>query len=280
MAGSRDGAGTESLSSSIKVSGVRKRFTDGRRGIDVLAIDGVSLAVSQGEFLCLLGPSGCGKSTLLNMIAGFEFPTEGSVAVNGEPVAGPGADRGMVFQQPTLMPWLPVWDNVAFSLKLKNVREKQRRIEAQRYIDIVQLTGFENHFPSQLSGGMAQRIGIARVLLLNPEVILMDEPFSSLDAQTKLEMQEELVSIWQRFAATIVFVTHSVEEALILATTIAVMTRRPGRIRELIKVDVPHPRDSTSPAFNDLKRRILSLIREESRLGHADLPAYADLPIA
>jgi NitT/TauT family transport system ATP-binding protein len=266
VAGGRDGAGTGILSASIKVSGVGKLFRDQRCGTGVRAIDGVSLAVDQGEFLCLLGPSGCGKSTLLNMIAGFEFPTEGTIAVNGEPVAGPGADRGMVFQQPTLMPWLPVWDNIAFSLRLKNVGERQRRIEAQRYIDIVQLTGFENHFPSELSGGMAQRVGIARVLLLNPEVILMDEPFSSLDAQTKLEMQEELVAIWRRFVATIVFVTHSVEEALILGTTIAVMTRRPGRIRERIKVDIPHPRDSTSPVFNDLKRHILSLIREESRL--------------
>jgi NitT/TauT family transport system ATP-binding protein len=254
------------LSASIKVSGVRKLFRDRGPGVDVLAIDDVSLSVDQGELLCLLGPSGCGKSTLLNMIAGFEFPTEGTIAVNGELVAAPSADRGMVFQQPTLMPWLPVWDNVAFSLKLKNVPKKQRRIEAQRHIDIVGLTGFENYFPSQLSGGMAQRVGIARVLLLNPAVILMDEPFSSLDAQNKLEMQEELVAIWRRFAATIVFVTHSVEEALILGTTIAVMTHRPGRIRESIKVDIPHPRDSTSPAFNDLKRHILSVIREESRL--------------
>lgn len=266
MANGLDTAGTGTLSAWIKVSGVRKLFRDGGRGVDVLAIDNVSLAVGQGELLCLLGPSGCGKSTLLNMIAGFEFPTEGTIAVNGELVTAPSADRGMVFQQPTLMPWLPVWENVAFRLRLKNVRKKQRRIEAQRYIDIVQLTGFENHFPSQLSGGMAQRVGIARVLLLSPRVILMDEPFSSLDAQTKLEMQEELVSIWQRFTATIVFVTHSVEEALILGTNIAVMTRRPGRIRELIKVDIPYPRDSTSPPFNDLKRHILSLIREESRL--------------
>jgi NitT/TauT family transport system ATP-binding protein len=266
LAGGLDGAGTEILSTSIKVSGVRKLFRDGRRGIDVLAVDDVSLSIGEGELLCLLGPSGCGKSTLLNMIAGFEFPTEGTIAVNGELVTSPSADRGMVFQQPTLMPWLPVWENVAFHLRLKNVPKKQRRIEAQRYIDIVQLTGFESHFPSQLSGGMAQRVGIARVLLLNPKVILMDEPFSSLDAQTKLEMQEELVSIWQRFAATIVFVTHSVEEALILGTNIAVMTHRPGRIRELIKVDIPYPRDSTSPVFNDLKRHVLSLIREESRL--------------
>ena len=259
------------MSAFIGVSGVRKLFRDGHRGIDVLAIDDVSLSVREGELLCLLGPSGCGKSTLLNMIAGFEFPTAGTIAVNGELVTSPSADRGMVFQQPTLMPWLPVWENVAFHLKLKKVSRKQRRIAAQRYIDIVQLSGFENHFPSQLSGGMAQRVGIARVLLLNPKVILMDEPFSSLDAQTKLEMQEQLVSIWQRFAATIVFVTHSVEEALILGTNIAVMTHRPGRIRELINVDLPHPRDSTSPAFNDLKRHILSLIREESRLAREKL---------
>jgi NitT/TauT family transport system ATP-binding protein len=266
------------LSASIGVSSVRKLFRDGRRGIDVLAIDDVSLSVREGELLCLLGPSGCGKSTLLNMIAGFEFPTAGTIAVGGELVTSPSADRGMVFQQPTLMPWLPVWENVAFHLKLKNVPRRQRRIEAQRYIDIVQLRGFENHFPSQLSGGMAQRVGIARVLLLNPKVILMDEPFSSLDAQTKLEMQEELVSIWQRFAATIVFVTHSVEEALILGTNIAVMTHRPGRIRELIKVGIPYPRDSTSPAFNDLKRHVLSLIREESRLAREKL-LIADGPM-
>jgi NitT/TauT family transport system ATP-binding protein len=271
LAGDIDCAGTKILTASIKVSGVRKLFRDRGPGIDVLAIDHVSLSVGQGELLCLLGPSGCGKSTLLNMIAGFESPTEGTVAVNGELIAAPSADRGMVFQQPTLMPWLPVWDNVAFSLKLKNVPKKQRRIEAQRYIDVVGLAGFENYFPSQLSGGMAQRVGIARVLLLNPAVILMDEPFSSLDAQTKLEMQEELVAIWQRFATTIVFVTHSVEEALILGTTIAIMTHRPGRIRESIKVDIPHPRDSTSPAFNDLKRHIMSLIRQEARLAPAKL---------
>jgi len=254
------------MSAAIAISGVRKLFRDGARDADVLAIDGVSLSVRPGELLCLLGPSGCGKSTLLNMIAGFEFPSEGTIMVDGGLVTSPSADRGMVFQQPTLMPWLPVWDNVAFHLKLKNVPRKQRRMAAQRYIEIVQLAGFENHFPGQLSGGMAQRVGIARVLLLNPKVILMDEPFSSLDAQTKLEMQEELVAIWQRFAATIVFVTHSVEEALILGTGIAVMTHRPGRIRELIEVDIPYPRDTTSPAFNDLKRHILTLIREESRL--------------
>jgi len=252
-----------------------KVFKDRKRGTDMLAIDDVTLKLPQKEFLCLLGPSGCGKSTLLNMIAGFEFPTSGTVTVAGKPVTGPGAERGMVFQQANLMPWLPVWDNVAFSLKLQGKSQAERRRAAQPFIDTVKLTGFENHYPSELSGGMAQRVGIARALLLNPTVILMDEPFAALDAQTKLEMQEELVTLWQRYESTIVFVTHSVDEALILATKVAVMTHRPGRIRELIDVALPRPRDSTSQAFNDAKRHVLSLIREESALARADAVALA-----
>jgi NitT/TauT family transport system ATP-binding protein len=259
----------------IELNNIVKVFKDRKRGTDMLAIDDVTLKLEQKEFLCLLGPSGCGKSTLLNMIAGFESPTQGEVAVAGKPVAGPGAERGMVFQQANLMPWLPVWDNVAFSLKLQGKSSAERRRAAQPFIDTVKLTGFENHFPSELSGGMAQRVGIARALLLNPTVILMDEPFAALDAQTKLEMQEELVMLWQRYEGTIVFVTHSVDEALILATKVAVMTHRPGRIRDLIEIDLPRPRDSTSQAFNDYKRHVLSLIREESALAHADALAIA-----
>jgi NitT/TauT family transport system ATP-binding protein len=257
----------------IELNHIVKVFKDRKRGTDMLAIDDVTLKLPQKEFLCLLGPSGCGKSTLLNMIAGFEFPTSGTVTVAGKPVAGPGAERGMVFQHANLMPWLPVWDNVAFSLKLQGKSQAERRRAAQPFIDTVKLTGFENHYPSELSGGMAQRVGIARALLLNPTVILMDEPFAALDAQTKLEMQEELVTLWQRYESTIVFVTHSVDEALILATKVAVMTHRPGRIRELIDVALPRQRDSTSQAFNDAKRHVLSLIREESALAHADAVA-------
>jgi NitT/TauT family transport system ATP-binding protein len=259
----------------IELNNIVKVFKDRKRGTDMLAIDDVTLSLEKKEFLCLLGPSGCGKSTLLNMIAGFEFPTQGNVTVAGKAIGGPGAERGMVFQQANLMPWLPVWDNVAFSLKLQGKSSAERRAAAQPFIDTVKLTGFENHYPSELSGGMAQRVGIARALLLNPAVILMDEPFAALDAQTKLEMQEELVTLWQRYEGTIVFVTHSVDEALILATKVAVMTHRPGRIRDLIDIDLPRPRDITSQAFNDCKRHVLSLIREESALAQADALALA-----
>jgi NitT/TauT family transport system ATP-binding protein len=259
----------------IELNKIVKVFRDRKKGTDMMAIDDITLNLEKREFLCLLGPSGCGKSTLLNMIAGFEFPSQGKVTVADAPVRGPGADRGMVFQQANLMPWLPVWDNVAFSLKLQGKSRAERRKAAQRYIDAVKLTGFENHFPSELSGGMAQRVGIARALLLNPAVILMDEPFAALDAQTKLEMQEELVTIWQRYQSTIVFVTHSVDEALILGTRIAVMTHRPGRIRDLIEVDLPRPRDTTAPEFNALKRHVLNLIREESALARADAAVAA-----
>lgn len=254
----------------IHISDVVKIYQDAKRGRDVIALENVSLNVDRNEFLCLLGPSGCGKSTLLNMIAGFDFPTTGTVKVAGIDVEAPGEERGMVFQQATLMPWLPVWENIAFSLKLRGMGPKLRREQAQRFIEMVGLQGFETHYPFELSGGMSQRVGIARALLMNPEVILMDEPFAALDSQTKLEMQEELVTIWQRQRGTIVFVTHSVDEALILGTKVAVMTYRPGRIREMITLDLPRPRDVTSPEFNELKRHILALIREESERARAE----------
>ncbi|MCJ2125155.1 ABC transporter ATP-binding protein [Methylobacterium sp. J-077] len=254
----------------IAIRNIVKTFTDRQRDQDVLAVDNVSLTIRDNDFVCLLGPSGCGKSTLLNMIAGFETPTSGRIEVAGQIVEKPGADRGVVFQQPTLMPWLTVAENVAFHLKLKGLGRAERRAQAQAFIDLVGLTGFEGHYPSELSGGMNQRVGIARALLMNPRVILMDEPFAALDAQTKIEMQEELVRIWERIRCTIVFVTHSVDEALVLGTRIAVMTRRPGRIREAFDFDLPRPRDVTSPAFNDAKRNVLGLIREEAtRIRHA-----------
>lgn len=250
----------------IDIRKVVKTFTDRQRGRDILAVDTVDLAIRDHDFVCLLGPSGCGKSTLLNMIAGFDSPSSGRIEVGGTTVQRPGSDRGVVFQQPTLMPWLTVADNVAFHLKLKGVAKAERRARAQEFIALVGLTGFERHYPSELSGGMNQRVGIARALLMNPRVILMDEPFAALDAQTKLEMQEELVQIWQRVGCTIVFVTHSVDEALVLGTRIAVMSRRPGRIRDCFDFDMPRPRDITSPAFNDAKRHVLGLIRDEATM--------------
>jgi NitT/TauT family transport system ATP-binding protein len=247
----------------IEIAGVSKIFKDAKRAADVVALDGIDLEVARNEFLCLLGPSGCGKSTLLNMVAGFEKPSSGSVTVDGQLITEPGSDRGVVFQQPNLMPWLPVWENVAFHLLLRGGQKARRRETAQRYIDMMGLTGFENHYPSELSGGMNQRVGIARALLMNPQVILMDEPFGALDEQTRMDMQNELVRIWQQHQGTIVFVTHGIDEALTLGTHVAVMSARPGRIREIIPIDLARPRDITSPQFNETKRHILDLLRCE-----------------
>ncbi|MGJ5075082.1 ABC transporter ATP-binding protein [Bradyrhizobium oligotrophicum] len=247
----------------IEISGVSKIFTDKKRNADVTALADINLSIARNELVCLLGPSGCGKSTLLNMIAGFEKPSAGNITVDGRSVTAPGADRGVVFQHANLMPWLPVWENVAFHLLLGGGQKAERRAKAQVYIDMVGLTGFENHYPSELSGGMNQRVGIARALLMNPQVILMDEPFGALDEQTRMDMQTELVRIWQRHQGTIVFVTHGIDEALTLGTHVAVMSARPGRIVEIIPIDLPRPRDITSPQFNALKRHILALLRGE-----------------
>ena len=248
----------------ITIDRVSRLFEDPQRGTPVKALDDISLSVGRNEFLCLLGPSGCGKSTLLNMIAGFDHPTTGTVSVGGQTVSAPGSDRGFVFQQPTLMPWLTVWENVAFHLTMRGMGKAERRERAQRFIDMVRLNGFENHFPSELSGGMNQRVGIARALLMNPEVILMDEPFGALDEQTKMEMHAELVRIWRESQATIVFVTHGIDESLALGTHVAVMSARPGRIRELLPIHLERPRDPTSAQFNDYKRHILNLLRPEA----------------
>jgi NitT/TauT family transport system ATP-binding protein len=251
----------------IAVDAVSKVFTDSKRGTALLTLDRIDLAVAENEFLCLLGPSGCGKSTVLNMIAGFEHPTSGTVRVGGRPVTAPGADRGMVFQQPTLMPWLPVWENIAFHLRLAGRGRAERRAAAQPFIELVGLQGFEEHYPAELSGGMSQRVGIARALVMNPGVILMDEPFGALDEQTKMDMQGELTQIWQRHGGTIVFVTHGIDEALTLGTHVAIMSARPGRILEVIPIDMPRPRDITGPRFIDMKRHVLGLLRHAGAAG-------------
>jgi len=247
----------------ITVDNVSRVFDYSGSKTEVRALDNVSISVARNDFLCLLGPSGCGKSTLLNMIAGFDKPTQGSVIVGGQAVTAPGADRGVVFQQANLMPWLPVWENVAFHLKMRQVGKEICREQAQKFIDMVGLKGFENHYPSELSGGMNQRVGIARALLMNPEVILMDEPFGALDEQTKMDMHAEIIRIWRESKTTIVFVTHGIDESLVLGTHVAVMSARPGQIRELLPITLERPRDATSKAFNDYKRHILSLLRPD-----------------
>ncbi|WP_353948947.1 ABC transporter ATP-binding protein [Sporolactobacillus sp. Y61] len=249
----------------LAVKSLTKRFEDKKRKKSLLTLDQVNLNVEESEFICLLGPSGCGKSTLLNIIAGFESVSEGDLFTKGVKITGPGDDRGMVFQQATLMPWLTVWENVSFYLKIQKKSKNERKQAAQKYIEMVGLKGFENHYPYELSGGMKQRVGIARALLMDPSIILMDEPFAALDAQTRMTLQEELVRIWQINKKTIIFVTHSVEEALILGTRVVVMSARPGRIRDIIDIsDLNRPRDTTSIAFNAHKKTILNIIKEEA----------------
>jgi NitT/TauT family transport system ATP-binding protein len=230
----------------------------------VHALSSIDLDIAPGEFIALLGPSGCGKSTLLNLVAGFEHPSAGSLSVHGRAVDKPGPDRGVVFQEAALFPWLTVWDNVVFGPRTQGLPARDYEARAHEMLKIVGLTDFKNHLPVQLSGGMRQRVGIARILTMGSKVLLMDEPFGALDAQTRLTMQELLLSVWQQLKPTIVFVTHDIDEALFLADTIYVMSARPGRIQAQMKVSLGRPRtidDTTGEAFNRMKREILHQIR-------------------
>jgi NitT/TauT family transport system ATP-binding protein len=224
----------------IELAQVRKEFVKGERR--VLAVDSVDLAVSQREFVAILGPSGCGKSTVLNMVAGFDRPTSGAVRAGGEAVGEPSPRRAVVFQEPALFPWLSVFENVVFGPKTQRQPVAEYRARAAQIIEQVGLAGFESHYPAELSGGMRQRVGIARVLIMQPQVLLMDEPFGSLDAQTRTLMQELLLEVWERHHQTVLFITHDIEEALLLADRVCVMTARPGRIKKTIQVGIPRPR--------------------------------------
>ena len=227
------------------------------------ALHDVSFDVKDGEFVCLLGPSGCGKTTLLRIIAGLETQTSGEITLNGVPITGPDPKRGMVFQQYSLFPWRTVMDNVTFGLEMQGINKAEARKHVEKYIDLVGLEQFKNSYPYELSGGMQQRAAIARALANEPEVLLMDEPFGALDAQTRNILQDELLKIWEQKHVTILFVTHSVDEAVVLSDRIVVMTARPGRIREIVNVDLPRPRCRTSPEANRLRDRVLKLLEEE-----------------
>jgi NitT/TauT family transport system ATP-binding protein len=224
---------------------------------DLVAIRDFDLEVEEGEFVCLLGPSGCGKTTLLRMVAGLESISEGSIELNGKVITGPGSDRGMVFQDFGLFPWRNVKKNVEFGLEIKGVPAEKRAETSQKYVELVGLKGFEKSHPRELSGGMKQRVGIARALANDPAVLLMDEPFGALDAQTRNQMQMELLRIWKETKKTVLFVTHSVDEAVFLADRIVVMTARPGSIKDLWEVDLPRPRDRASSRFIALRKDIL-----------------------
>ena len=236
-------------------------------GNTVEAVSSVSMDVKPGEFVSLIGPSGCGKSTLLNIVAGFVKATSGDALLDGAPIRGPGSDRGVVFQQYSLFPWLSVRKNVEFGLKMKGVPAAQRVPQARTLLGLAGLLAFENHYPDQLSGGMKQRVGIVRALATSPQVLLMDEPFGALDAQTRVVMQEILTNMWQQFRISVLFVTHDIDESIFLSDKIYVMTARPGRIKAEIKVPLPRPRTpemTYTPEFIGLVQQLKALIREES----------------
>ena len=264
--------------SNVSVEHVTKIFPGhGARDEPVLALDDVSFEIQDQEFCSILGHSGCGKTTLLTMLAGFERPTEGRVLVDCRPVGRPSWTRSVVFQDYALFPWLTVERNVAFGLEMKKVPSAQRSAIVERNLRLVGLDGFEKRYPHQLSGGMKQRVSIARALAVDPEVLLMDEPFAALDAQNRAMMQEEMGRILAEADAaarkTMVLVTHSIEEAILLSDRIIVLSSRPGRVKENIRVDLPRPRDEDQPGFVELRRHIRQLIHEElyaeSRSAHA-----------
>ncbi|MBV8033207.1 MAG: ABC transporter ATP-binding protein [Betaproteobacteria bacterium] len=239
----------------LKIENVNKTFVIGEERVE--ALHHVDLVVNKGEFVCLIGASGCGKSTLLRIIAGFEKPTSGEVSVYGAPITGPGSDRGMVFQDFALFPWMTVRENIAFGPSQKRELTKdQVRERAESYIEMVGLQKFADRFPYQLSGGMKQRVAIARVLANEASILLMDEPFGALDALTREQLQEELLQIWERTQLTVVFVTHSVEEATLLADRVVVMTAGPGKIEADVRVRLARPRDVSAPDFNEMRRSL------------------------
>lgn len=250
----------------VLIDGVSHSFPGGKGGSVTQAVVDFSLDIDAGSFVCLLGPSGCGKSTLLNLVAGFERPEKGRILVGGRPVTGPGPDRGIVFQGANLLPWRSVLKNITLGPELAGRAREETLTAAHRFIKLTGLEGFENHAPYELSGGMRQRVALARAWITEPPILLMDEPFGALDAQTRLSMQELLTSIRQITGATVFFVTHDVDEALFLADKIVVMTPRPGRIRQEIPVPFPRPREYErvilDPAYVTLKHDILCAIRE------------------
>jgi NitT/TauT family transport system ATP-binding protein len=249
----------------LEVRHLGKRFATPQG--ECTALNDISFKTHRREFVCVIGPSGCGKSTLIRILAGLERPTSGEVLLDGKPVEGPGADRGMVFQGYTLFPWLTVKKNVMFGLKMNGLGAGQAEREALQWLDIVGLSKFANVYPHQLSGGMKQRVAIARALAMRPRILLMDEPFGALDAQTRTKMQSYLLDIWRNVDITILFITHDLDEAIFLADRILVLKANPGEVQELIEVPVPRPRDYsqiTSPEFVATKARLEALIHPPS----------------
>lgn len=249
----------ESGPGKIALDNVTKRFPSGE-GEEIVAVSEVSFSVSHNEFVSTVGRSGCGKTTILNMVAGLLRPTEGQILIDQRPINGPGPDRGMVFQQSALFPWLTAIGNIEFGPQNQGMPKGQRRQLAQELIELVRLQGFEDKYPRELSGGMQQRVAIARALASDPEILLMDEPFGALDELTRSEMQAELLRIWEARRKTVIFVTHSISEALYLSDRVLVFSPHPGRLRKEVAVEIPRPRQRTSPEFMALYEEIQSAI--------------------
>lgn len=249
----------------VDVRRISQRFSSGR-GRDLLALDRVDLRAHRGEFVSIVGPSGCGKSTLLYIIAGLLRSSDGEVLVDGKPIVGPDPDRGLVLQNSSIFPWRTVAENVAFGPQMRGVAESERRSLVARYLDMVGLSKFANFYPRELSGGMKQRIAIAQMLACGPSVFLMDEPFGALDSLSREVLQDQLLQLWERDRKTVLFVTHSIDEAVLLSDRIVVMSPLPGRVKEVVKVDLPRPRQETRtlPEFGRLRGHIWSAIRKET----------------
>ena len=252
----------------VILKNIQKTFRDPRRKTETVALRDINVNVVDGEFLCLLGPSGCGKSTILNLIAGFDEPSKGEILLDDRPVGKPSPDRGMIFQTAELFPWLSVAENIAFGLRMTGVSPTTYGPKVSRYLELMGLEGFDKHYPYELSGGMRQRVALARVWITNPTLFLMDEPFGALDAQTRLLMQELLVRIWIDARRTSLFVTHDVDESIFLGDRILLMSARPGMVRESIDIPFQRPRIYQDlifdKDFNDIKNHVLNVLREES----------------
>ena len=260
MAGNK----TEIIQDKVVLRGVKKIYHGAYK--DVVALNGVDLDIKNNEFICVVGPSGCGKSTLLNILAGLDQQTEGEVLVDGKQIFGPGGERGVVFQQYALFPWLTVYDNIAFGLHNKKMPKEQIDILVNKYVHMVGLEDFVKSYPKELSGGMKQRVALARAYAMDPSLLLMDEPFGALDAQTRAQLQADLLDLWEKENKTCFFITHDVEEAVLLAQRVVIMSARPGRINKIVDIDIPYPRTQETrltSRFTELKNDIWATVYNE-----------------
>jgi NitT/TauT family transport system ATP-binding protein len=253
----------------LEINNLTKVFFDSKTNERLVALKGINMKVKEGEFVCVVGPTGCGKTTLLKIIAGLERADEGEIFIDGEKTEEPSPEKGMVFQEFALFPWRSVIKNVEFGLEYKGIPPEERKKIAKKYLELVDLAGWEDKYPFELSGGMKQRVAIARALANDPKILLMDEPFGSVDAQTRNILQDHILRIWEKTGKTIIFVSHNIDEATYLADRVIVLTARPGRVKSIHNVELPRPRDRTSIQFVKVRRKILKEVVEEVKVGQS-----------